>query len=104
MLERSVPFSERSQPPRSVSLDPRDRHRRYPENERYDIMCRKIGRVEDRVEDQHRSKHGRIEQVAWQKEPENADKVSQHTHLYMFNEMIFPRQVLLQQSQRPKFL
>lgn len=67
-------------------------------------MGRKVRRIEDRIQNQHRCKHGRVEQIARQQDPQEADKVSQNSHLHLANESVFTSNILLEKTQAPQLL
>src|SRR5712691_12077574 len=96
MLEQPDPLSERLQPPRSPGLTPRDRNRRYAKDQCHDIVHGEVWPVDDRVECEHYSEHGRVEQVSWKHESQDSDKLLQDSDLHLLDKMIFAGRVFLQ--------
>jgi hypothetical protein len=59
---------------------------------------RKIGRIEDRVENKHYREHCGKEKMSRQQEAQNPNKVLQDTHLHLLGEMIHTCRILLHQT------
>ena len=67
-------------------------------------MSREVGRIDYRIEDEHSSKHCRIEEIAREKDPEKTDEVLQYSHFDLADQSVLARSILLEKTQRPQLL